>query len=222
MTPFNRTDRDIVLEAPTDAIKVISDSALQAGITLLGGLAGSGKTLSAGAVVERIKKNNNFNSNHVFQINAFQDRQAGHCVKEKIEALIEKYEGEHLLVVFDEVQYGETLKMALELARLGNSVLGVTQCLPPISLGGVLQGAVQCISDDEKPAITIELLENLNMVGLQRSLTRHSIRNLTYREKHDLASLLEEGGMDKVCSLLNEKSMSFTNPKPSFSKTELS
>lgn len=201
MSPFNKSDAPLNL--PKDTIKLIADSALQAGITLFGGLVGSGKTLTTQAVVERIKKNNNFNPDHVFYINTYEEKEAGRCVKDTVDALVKKHEHEHLLVVLDEVHHEKTMMLALELASNGHSVLGVAQCLMPISLASVLEGALQWASDDIKTAITADLLENLNMVGLQNSLTTYTTCNLTYRDKHDFVALLNEHGMDRVCEELN-------------------
>lgn len=202
MSPFHHPETPVIF--PKDSIRIMADSAIQSGITLFGGLIGSGKTLTTEAVVERVKKNNNFNRDYVFLIETRKEREADRCIKDTVEALMDKYEDGHLLVVFDEVNHEETILMAIELAKNGHSAFGVTECCMPVSLGSVLEGATSWTTDDSvKTAITAEILENLNLIGLQQTLTRHSTCSLTYRDKQDFVALLNESGMNSVYEELN-------------------
>ena len=202
MSPFHQPETPVIY--PKDSIRIMADSAIQSGITLFGGLIGSGKILTTEAVVERVKKNNNFNRDYVFLIETRKEREADRCIKDTVEALMDKYEDGHLLVVFDEVNHEDTMLMAIELAKNGHSALGITECCMPISLASVLEGATSWITDTSvKIAITAEVLENLNLVGLQKTQKQHSTYSLTYRDKQDFVALLNESGMNSVYEELN-------------------
>lgn len=202
MSSFHHPETPVIF--PKDSIRIIADSAIQSGITLFGGLIGSGKALTTEAIVERVKKNNNFNRNHVFYIDTCKEQKAGRVIKETVEALMDKYEDAHLLVVFDEVNHKDTMLMAIELAKNGHSALGITECCIPISLASVLEGATSWITDTSvKIAITAEVLENLNLVGLQKTQKQQTTYSLTYRDKQDFVALLNDSGIDSVYKEIN-------------------
>lgn len=202
MAEFNRPDAPME-NSPKDTIRLIADSALQAGITLFGGLLGSGILSTSTAVVQSIRKNNNFNSDHVFYINAHEEREAGRCIEASVDAWIDKYEGSHLLFVLDGLHDEKTMTVALELASLGHSVLGITECYRPISLAGVLGCSVDWAGDDIKSRVTADLLSYLNMIGLQKNANAIVTCNLTYRDKQDFVALLNDQGVDRVNDELN-------------------
>ena len=199
---FNGTEAPIL---PKNTIKLIADSALQSGITLLGGYVGGGKTFTAKEIMERIKKNNNFNVNHIFYINTYEEREAGRCIKEVVEALKSRYEGEHLLFVFDEIHHEQTLLTAIELAKEGHSVFGVAQILPnnPLASSSALIDTVSRLDEPLKFKMLTSLLQNLNMIAVQKTITTHTTRNLTYRDKHDLAAMLHHQGLDQVLTAID-------------------
>lgn len=207
MSPFHNPDVPVLF--PKDAIRIIADSAIQSGITLFGGLVGSGKTITTAAVVKHVKKNNNFNRDHVFHIESRKLKETGKCVKTLVDSLMSEYEHGHLLVVFDEVNNEESMTAAIQLATEGHSVLGVTECTMPISLASVLEGATFWATDESvKTTVTAEILANLNMVGLQNSLTTYTTCSLTYRDKQDFVALLNETGFEGVGTELNNLGVS--------------
>lgn len=195
---FNGSEAPIL---PKDTIKLIADSALQAGITLFGGYVGSGKTFTTKEIVDRIRKNNNFNANHVFYINTYEEREAGRSIRSVVDNLKARYEDEHLMVVFDEIHHEQTLELAIELAEEGHSILGVAQVAPndPLVLSSVLKGTVSRLDDALKHSMLISLLKNVNMIAVQNTLTTHMTCNLMYRDKHDFADMLERKGLEPVC-----------------------
>lgn len=213
MSPFHHPDTPASF--PKDAVRIIADSAIQSGITLFGGLIGSGKTITTEAVVKHVKKNNNFNRDYVFHLESRKLREAGKCVKDIVDTLMVDYEDGHLLVVFDEVNNEEAMTAAIKLAKEGHSALGITECTMPISLASVLAGATIFATDDSvKTTVTADILENLNMVGLQNTLTTYSVCNLTYRDKQDFVALLNESGLVSVGKELNNLAVNIRHPKP--------
>ena len=202
MTDFNRPNAPEEIY-PKDTIDLIADSALQAGITLIGGLVGSGKSITTNAVIQRIKKNNNFDSKHVFYINTIEERESGRDIKMTVNTLIDKHEDSHLLVILDPILSEKTIDAVVELVGRGHSVIGTTECLIPISVAHVLKGAIAVVNDERKAALTTKLIENLNMITLQNSMTTCTTCNLTYRDKQNFVALLNTHGIDHVCDELN-------------------
>jgi Cdc6-like AAA superfamily ATPase len=194
---FNGSEAPIL---PKDTIKLIADSALQAGITLFGGYVGGGKTFTTKEIVDRIKKNNNFNANHVFYINTYEELEAGRSIRSVVDNLKARHEDEHLLVVFDEVHHEKTLALAIKLAEEGHSVFGVAQVAPndPLVPSSVLKGTVSRLDESLKLSMLASLLQNVNMIAVQNTLTTHMTCSLTYRDKHDFADMLGDKGLELV------------------------
>lgn len=201
---FNGTEAPLL---PKNTIKLIADSAMQAGITLFGGYLGGGKTFTTKETVDRIKKNNNFNANHVFYINTNEERKAGRSIRSVVDNLKDRYEGEHLLVVFDEIHHEKTLVLAIELAEEGHSIFGVAQVAPndPLLLSSVLKGSVSRLAEPLMQPILTSLLQNVNMIAVQNTLTTHMTCNLTYRDKHDFAAMLGDQGLEPVCKEIDAR-----------------
>lgn len=118
------------IDIKEDVIKLIAASVVESGITLLGGIAGVGKTLTATATIDYIKDNNMFPADLIFSVNTFAEKAAGSDIKVALKDLSAKHAPKRLLVVLDEICYENSAEIAIWLAEQGHSVFGVTQAYP--------------------------------------------------------------------------------------------
>lgn len=171
------TDKVAVRE---DVIKTIATSSVETGITLIGGIAGVGKTTTAHTVINYIKENNLLPDDHILYIDtlAAVDQQAD-IVEIASSFLAELPDDNQALIVLDELYYEDSVELALMLAQSGKCVLGIAQAYPnfPAPVGreapmsSILIHAVLRGQDEFKAIRTHGLLNHLNLLVIQDSLT---------------------------------------------------
>ena len=196
------------VEIKEDVIKLIADSAVKKGITLLGGIAGVGKTVTASAVIDYIKDNDLFIPEHIFYINTFAEKEAGVDIKVAMQDLAAKRPSTRMLVVLDEIRYRNSVEIAIWLAQQGHSVLGVAQTHPDTAstvtegsgLSGIIVNTVTWIKESDRDLVIGEVLNELNALVLQDSLapTHHRALVLTPETKHQLIDTLNTGSLYKL------------------------
>lgn len=190
-----------------DVIKLIAESAVKTGITLLGGISGVGKTVTSSVVVGYIKDHNLFPADRVFYINTNAEKAAGVDINVAIKDLAAKHAPHSLLIVLDEILYKNAIEMALWLISQGHSVLGVTQAQPKpktetcagVGLSSILINIVSWIDEDRKPLVIAAVLDQLNLLILQDSIkpTYHQALRLSPETKIGLSNSLNNDGLYK-------------------------
>lgn len=188
------------IQIKEDVIRLIAESAVKKGITLLGGISGIGKTVTSSVVVGYIKDHNLFPAERVFYINTNAEKEAGVDINIAIKDLAAKHAPQPLLIVLDEIRYKSAIEVALWLVSQGHSVLGVTQAQPKpktdtcagVGLSSILINIVSWIDEEKKSAIMASVLDHLNLLILQDSLepTHHQALLLTPETRASLRETL--------------------------------
>ena len=191
-----------------DVIKLIAESAVKKGITLLGGISGIGKTVTSSVVVGYIKDHKLFPADRIFYINTNAEKAAGVDINVAIKDLAAKHEPHPLLIVLDEIRYKNAIEVALWLVSQGHSVLGVTQAQPKpktetcdgVGLSSILINIVSWIDEDKKPSVIGAVLEQLNLLILQDSVepTHHQALMLSTETRTRLSDTLTNDGLYKL------------------------
>lgn len=163
-----------------DVIKTIATASVEAGITLIGGVAGVGKTTTAHTVINYIKDNNLLPPDHILYIDTLA---AVHTQDDIVEIassfLAELPDDSQALIVLDELYYEDSVELALMLAQSGKCVLGITQAYPsfpsPVGreapMSSILLYAIMRGQEEFKAIRTHALLNHLNLLVIQDSLT---------------------------------------------------
>lgn len=196
------------IDIKEEVIKLIAGCAVERGITLLGGIAGVGKTLTATATIDYIKDNGMFPADRIFSINTFAEKAAGSDINISLKDLSAKHAPDRILVVLDEICYENSAEIAIWLAEQGHSVFGVTQAYPKqpsathegIGLSSIIMNTVVWVDEENKAKIVKDMLDNLNLLILQDSLlpTHHRALKLTSVVKQQLLETLENQSLYKL------------------------
>lgn len=197
-----------------NVIALIARSAVSEGVTLLGGISGVGKTVTASAVLDYIKDNNMFAADRILYINTRAEKARGGDIESHIKALAGKSASDRILVVLDEVYHRDSVDIALWLAQQGHSVLGVVQTPPTASskpveqsgLSSIIVNAVTWVDSEDKASVVGGLLSHLNTLILQDSLapTCHRVLSLTDTTKKGLLAVLSNHGLYKFYLAVDE------------------
>lgn len=175
------------VEIRKDVIKMIATSAVQRGVTILGGVAGVGKTETAHTVIQYIKENNLMPDSHVLYINTLAEHEKDDGIYGvATDFLASLPDDSHALIVLDELYYEDSVDLALMLAQYNQSVLGITQAYPHPSsptgteaaMSSILAHATLRGQDNLKPVRIHALVNVLNDLVMQDSLSPNHHRFL--------------------------------------------
>lgn len=170
-----------------DVIKLLAQSATTSGITLLGGIAGVGKTETARSVMQYIHDNDLISQGHVLYIDTLAATEDGTDIFDTASDFIATLPSDsQALIVIDELYYEDSVELALMLAQSGKCVLAVTQAYPPsttatgtqASISSALHNAVMRGQDTFRNIAAHALFNNLNLVVIQDSLAPNHHRSL--------------------------------------------
>lgn len=169
-----------------DVIKLLAQSATTSGITLLGGIAGVGKTETARSVMQYIHDNDLISQGHVLYIDTLAATEDGTDIFDTASDFIATLPSDsQALIVIDELYYEDSVELALMLAQSGKCVLAVTQAYPPaaatgteVSMSSALHNAVMRGQDTFRNIAAHALFNNLNLVVIQDSLAPNHHRSL--------------------------------------------
>lgn len=162
-----------------DVIKRIATSVVKRGITLLGGVAGVGKTETAHMVIKYIKENNLMLASNVLYIDTLSEYQKGEGIYDiATDFLASLPDDSHALIVLDELYHEGSVDLALMLAQSKQSVLGVAQAYPHLSapigteanMSSMLRQVVLRVQDSLKPVRVHALVNEVNALVMQDSL----------------------------------------------------
>lgn len=181
------TTATTIVPIQTSVIKLLAESALTKGITLLGGVSGVGKTTTIHAVLQYIKDHDLISEGHVLYIDTLAAAADGTIITDiASDFLIGLPAGSQALIVLDELYYEDSVELALMLSQSGKCVLGVAQAYPaaasPVSteagMSSVLHNAVMRGQDTFRNIAAHALFNNLNLVAIQDSLAPNHHRSL--------------------------------------------
>lgn len=178
------TDKVAIRE---DVIKLIADSAVTSGITLLGGVAGVGKTETIHTVMQYIADNDLITEGHVMYVDTLAANEEGVDIFDSTSEFIASLPSDsHALIVIDELYYEDSVELALMLSQSGKCVLGVAQAYPDSALpvgteakmSSVLHNAVMRGQDTLRIINAHALFKDLNLIVIQDSLAPNHHRAL--------------------------------------------
>lgn len=171
-------------------INLIAKSALdgEAGISLIGGVSGVGKTETVHTVIDYIKNSDLLPPDNILYINTIAAREGGDNVYDiASDFLVELPDDSKVLIVLDELLYDDSVKLALMLAQSGVAVLGVVQTDSDVptkdsgeqaKMSSLLRHAVTKVEDSMKPIRIHSLFNHLKLLIIQDFLTPTHHRSL--------------------------------------------
>ena len=186
-------------------------SAVQSGITLMGGGIGSGKSSTTESFLQRLEKTHTFKTESIIYISAFElkdddYRHVASGISDIANDLIKRSASSSLFVVIDEINSLDALNAAIALAEAGHSVLALVRTPRRAGLGAVLASAVSYVDVSEREDVAKRLIQLTNLFIEQPSHFSQTDGQPEYRYmscptglKDALINNLDEYGLDYIC-----------------------